>query len=110
MSTEQFDRLLELLGEVGSRAYQVAYRQVIVDSIAWFVLSVVFIVVGIYLVGRFKQNAKTDEYNEPEWTVASWITKAMIFILVLVAFSQIVHLLNPHWYVLRLLSSLVIGD
>ena len=111
MTDEQFNTLVNILGNLGSQAYQYALRQAYLGAVGWMLFGIAVFVACYVGYRKFSVLGKSDKgSNGAEWNLAS--------ILILVAgtaigafniLANLIVLVNPHWRAIQLLAGLVSG-
>ena|SRR3990167_10749320 len=108
MTPEQFEKLIAILGEVGSFAYQAAYRQAIVDGV--FNLIVVFVALVIVAVSSrvLLINIKKpfSDTTDAVSVLCGFVIFSFLLIAMLTVSKGVMSLLNPHWRAIELLAGL----
>jgi hypothetical protein len=113
MTDQQFQQLVELLGKIGTFAYDAALRQVYVDGWRNLIMGAVFLFAAIVFAKVCIRAARhlIDSPDEDMWIMASLFTgifSAGILIASVASLnSAFVLLLSPQWNALRHMASLV---
>lgn len=114
------DRIESIGGTLATAGFELAVRQVIIESTAWLVFSTVCVIADVIALRywlRFINRKDSDgNYAENEGdrdggTVMGCIVATLVSIIP--AFNivfNIVQLLNPQWYAVKYLFSLVGGQ
>ena len=124
MTPEQVQQIIDLLTNVGgslaSKGYEIAFRQIIIESIMWTIVSVFLIIIptmaGVRVrswINRKEEDGNhfvNDESDRSMVTVLTWLgTSFMWLIGSLILVDNVVRLLNPQWYAIKYLLSAVTG-
>ena len=116
MSQEQFDKLVEILGSVGSMAYQAALRQVYVDAwtnLFFAVCEAVVLLASVYFfvrVFRWVKNESGDHLDAMPFYMGIAIGFFVGGATLLVSLSSAISLfVSPQWNAIKYIASLVMG-
>lgn len=122
MTQQQFDQLMQILGQIGNTAYQAAYQQALTNSrVDAFLsgLAAVVVVMGMLAtfwafrlaLKRIKDEPNSD--NEQVWGMLGVITTIVSIVATIIAIgcglSAYKEMANPTWYAIQYLSQLVRG-
>lgn len=112
MTDEQFQQLIQVLGEVGSTAYASAIKGVYVEGATSILLFVILAGVGaacLASVWRMVKSADGDWYEIDPVIIFPSIGMVLLFVFSVVSLcTGINYLLAPDWYALQRLAGLVI--
>jgi hypothetical protein len=113
MTEEQFDKLIAILGNVGTQAYQAAYRQAYLDGIYSTIASVILvglIGVTVYLAVRLGHKRVDFPDDIPKWGSVAFLFLSIVVMIILLfttTASAMTGLFNPEWYAIQALAKLV---
>lgn len=116
MSEDQFNRLMELLGNVGNASYQGAYAEAVlngkIDTAVAMLCAVVFLVAVVTLWNNSRQITPDSDRDKDEWHIGASVVAAIVLVVVTligvtVGISAIKEIVNPSWQAIYYLSDLV---
>lgn len=112
MSDEQFDKLVALLGQFGSEAYQAAYQHVLVDSVVGVIVFGLVFLAGLYLIrlGARLWAKREDRFDDELPSIFACLAGGVICsVSGIIWGNALVNLLAPRYAALEALAKLITG-
>jgi hypothetical protein len=101
---ELIDRLLNSAEVLSSQAFQLAYRQVVVNAWTNIIAGgfiVLLLVAATVYIAKHGEDRNSTFYNAGEFAMVPGFLSIMVFVLAVIPGIQ--QALNPGWYSVRLL-------